>query len=544
MSCLAVAAVLVVSGFSLVRERANFREELEQQAKLLLDTLSVASRDALYFNQFEDASQIVNNLGQDFQNEQSIVMARLYQTDGRILADAFAADQQIFNLEPDPFGQALLADDALITDWESQRLIVGKSIIVGDETVGAMSVGLSTRPLQAKLQKTLLEGLLAALLAAIGSFLLAQFISRSITKPLKQLTTATQQITAGEWGQAIALDTNDELTTLANAFNQMQGQLHELVASLQQQTQELEQSRGLAHSRATELEQTLQELHQTQEQLIQQEKMSSLGQMIAGIAHEINTPVTFIHGNLAPANAYIEDLLSLIDLYQKSYPEPSHEIAAEHQAIDLPFIKKDIVKILFSMRIGAERIAGIVKSLRTFSRLDESLCKAVNLHDCVDSTLMILAHRLKATDRRPEIEVIKSYSELPLIECYAGQLNQVFMNVLTNAIEALEDKAANRDCEAQKETPLQIRIYTKMSSAHQVLVQIGDNAGGMPAAVQSKIFDPFYTTKPIGKGTGLGLSISYKIIANLHGGQFTCQSMPGQGTDFFIQIPIHQAANT
>ena len=157
---------------------------------------------------------------------------------------------------------------------------------------------------------------------------------------------------------------------------------------------------------------------------------------------------------------------------------------------------------------------------------------------------MILAHRLKATDRRPEIEVIKSYSELPPIECYAGQLNQVFMNVLTNAIEALEDKAASRDGEAQKEAPLQIRLYTKMPSAHQVLVQIGDNAGGMPAAVQSKIFDPFYTTKPIGKGTGLGLSISYKIIANLHGGQFTCQSMPGQGTDFFIQIPIHQAANT
>ena len=544
MSCLAVAAVLVVSGFSLVRERANFRKELEQQAKLLLDTLSVASRDALYFNQFENASQIVNNLGRDFQNEQSIVMARLYQTDGRILADAFAEDQQTFNLESDPFGQALLADDALITDWESQRLIVGKSIIIGDETVGAMSVGLSTRPLQIKLQKTLLEGLLAALLAAIGSFLLARFISRSITKPLQQLTTATQQITAGEWGQAIALDTNDELTTLANAFNQMQGQLHELVASLQQQTQELEQSRGLAQSRATELEQTLQELHQTQEQLIQQEKMSSLGQMIAGIAHEINNPVTFIHGNLEPANAYIEDLLSLIDLYQKSYPEPSREIAAEHQAIDLPFIKKDIVKILFSMRIGAERIAGIVKSLRTFSRLDESLCKAVNLHDCLDSTLMILAHRLKATDRRPEIEVIKSYSELPLIECYAGQLNQVFMNVLTNAIEALEDKAADMNREVLKEIPLQIRIYTKMPAPHQVLVQIGDNAGGIPVAVQSKIFDPFYTTKPVGKGTGLGLSISYKIITNLHGGQFTCQSMPGQGTDFFIQIPIHQAANT
>ncbi len=544
MSGLAVAAVLVVSGFSLVRERANFREELEQQAKLLLDTLSVASRDALYFNQFEDASQIVNNLGQDFQNEQSIVMARLYQTDGRILADAFAADQQTFNLEPDRFGQALLADDVLITEWESQRLIVGKSIIVGDETVGALSVGLSTRPLQVKLQKTLLEGLLAALLAAIGSILLARFISRSITKPLQQLTTATQQLTAGEWGQAIALNTNDELTTLADAFNQMRGQLHELVASLQQQTQELEQSQGLAQSRATELEQTLQELHQTQAQLIQQEKMSSLGQMIAGIAHEINNPVTFIHGNLAPANAYIEDLLSLIELYQKSYPEPSREIAAEHQSIDLPFIKKDIVKILFSMRLGAERIAGIVKSLRTFSRLDESLCKAVNLHDCLDSTLMILAHRLKATDRRPEIEVAKSYSELPPIECYAGQLNQVFMNVLTNAIEALEDKAANIDCEAQKETPLQIRIYTKMPSTHQVLVQISDNAGGMPAAVQSKIFDPFYTTKPVGKGTGLGLSISYKIITNLHGGQFTCQSTPEQGTNFFIQIPVHQAANT
>ena len=544
MSCLAVAAVLVVSGFSLARERANFRHELEQQAELLLDTLSVASRDALYFNQFDAASKIVINLVQDFQNVQAIVMARLYHTDVRFLADAFAADQQTFSLASDPFGQALLADDALITDWESQRLIVGKSIIVGDETVGAMSVGLSTRPLQAKLRKTLLEGLFAALLAAIGSFLLARFISRSITKPLKQLTTATQQITAGEWGQAIALNTNDELTTLAHAFNQMQGQLHELVASLQQQTQELEQSQGLAQSRATELEQTLQELHQTQAQLIQQEKMSSLGQMIAGIAHEINNPVTFIHGNLAPANAYIEDLLALIDLYQKNYPEPPREIAAEHQSIDLPFIKKDIVKILFSMRIGAERIAGIVKSLRTFSRLDESLCKAVNLHDCLDSTLMILAHRLKATDRRPEIEVVKSYSELPPIECYAGQLNQVFMNVLTNAIEALEDKAANIDGEAQKKSPLQIRLHTKMPSAHQVLVQIGDNAAGMPAAVQSKIFDPFYTTKPVGQGTGLGLSISYKIITNLHGGQFTCQSIPEQGTDFFIQIPVHQAANT
>ena len=539
MSGLAVGAVLIVSGLGLLRERANFHRELEQQAELMLESLSVASSDALYFKQFEEASEVIHNLGNRFQNKQLLVMARLYQTDGRILADAFAEDQHIIRLEPNRFGEKILLNNQLILDWQQGTLVAGKPIWVGDEPVGALSIGLSTSPLQEKLRKTLLEGLLAALIAAISSIVLARFLSRSITKPLQQLTTATKKITAGQW-QTITLQTNDELTTLAHAFNHMSAQLHTMVESLERQADELEQSRHIAQSRANELEQALHELHQTQDQLIQQEKMSALGQMVAGIAHEINNPVTFIHGNLKPAQAYITELLSLIDLYQKHYPNPPSEIVEEYLAIDLPFLKKDVVKLLFSMRIGAERIAGIVKSLRTFSRLDESLCKAVDLHDCIESTLVILEHRLKANSTRAAIEINKDYGQLPLVECFAGQLNQVFMNLLTNAIDALDESLTQTTPDSEEVILRHIYIHTAMTSDNHVHIQIGDNAGGISPKEQSRIFDPFYTTKPVGKGTGLGLAISYQIVTELHGGQLTCKSVLGQGTDFFITIPCSQ----
>ena len=393
MSCLAIGAVFAVSSLALLRERANFYRELEQQAELMLDTLSAATSDALYFNQFEAASEIIDNLDHHFQGGQSLVMSRLYQVDGRVIADAFVEDSKVFNLKPDSFGERILANNQLVLDWQQGVLVMGKPIVVGDDTVGALSIGLSTRPLQEKLIKTLLEGLLATLFAAIGSIYLARFLSYSITQPLQQLTTATKQLTAGQWNQKITLNTNDELMILADAFNHMSHQLYRVVESLKLQTDELSQSQSIAHARANELEQALKELHKTQEQLIHQEKMSGLGQMIAGIAHEINNPVTFIHGNLKPAQSYMEELLSLIELYQKYYPHPPNEILAEQQAVDLAFLKKDIVKLLFSMQIGAERIAGIVKSLRTFSRVDEELYKAVDLHECIESTLLILKHR-------------------------------------------------------------------------------------------------------------------------------------------------------
>jgi signal transduction histidine kinase len=282
---------------------------------------------------------------------------------------------------------------------------------------------------------------------------------------------------------------------------------------------------------AAELQQSLQQLKSTQMQLVQSEKMSSLGQLVAGIAHEINNPINFIYGNVVPATNYIDDLLRLIKLYEKSYPEPTPEIAKTTQEVDLQFLQEDLPKLLNSMKIGADRVRQIVVSLRNFSRLDESDIKAVDIHEGIDSSILILHNRIKARSDRPEIQIVKNYGSLPLVECYAGQINQVFMNILANAIDALED---NRKSNQQPT----ITITTKVISNHQVEVNIHDNGQGIPMELQHQIFNPFFTTKPIGKGTGLGLSISHQIVNQNHKGLLDCLSKPGQGTSFIIHIPI------
>jgi PAS domain S-box-containing protein len=286
-----------------------------------------------------------------------------------------------------------------------------------------------------------------------------------------------------------------------------------------------------------ELEKTLQELQRTQSQLVQSEKMSSLGQLVAGVAHEINNPVNFIHGNLTPARDYIQDLLNLIELYQQYYPEPQSEIQAEIEAIDLEFLMEDLPKLLESMKVGTQRIREIVLSLRTFSRLDEAEFKDANIHEGIDSTLLILQHRLKAKENRPAIEIIKEYGDLPLVECYAGQLNQVFMNILVNAIDALDERDDKRTFAENEENPSAIYICTQLILENQVKISIKDNAQGMPESVRQRLFDPFFTTKPVGKGTGMGLSISYQIITERHGGKLQCISVPGEGTEFAILLP-------
>ena len=302
-----------------------------------------------------------------------------------------------------------------------------------------------------------------------------------------------------------------------------------------QQANLLAQTRG----QSARIAQNLKELQQTQAQLIQTEKMSGLGQLVAGIAHEINNPVNFIYGNLDHATNYTDNLLSLLEIYQQQYSDASPEIAELAEKIDLEFLVEDLPKLLLSMKVGADRIRQIVLSLRNFSRLDESQMKAVDIHEGIDSTLLILQHRLKSSsDSSANIVLVKEYGNLPRVECYAGQLNQVFMNIIGNAIDALEsDNLSDR-----KSVNPQITISTAVGELNRnvpsAVIRIADNGCGISESTRQRIFDPFFTTKPVGKGTGLGLSISYQIVVEKHGGVLKCSSESGKGTEFAIEIPI------
>ncbi len=362
-----------------------------------------------------------------------------------------------------------------------------------------------------------------------------------------------------------------------------------------------------AQDKAQQLESALLELQQTQAQLIQTEKMSSLGQLVAGIAHEINNPVNFIYGNISHASEYTKDLLHLVELYQQSYYPPTPEINQQINNIDLDFLRQDLPKILESMKMGAERIRQIVLSLRNFSRLDEDGTKAVDIHQGMDSTLLLLQNRLKAKPGHPEIQVIRDYGNLPPVVCHAGQMNQVFMNLLTNAIDALEESystgkqstyvnshtlqkgvrvASRREafmslvnnteqrtnerqllllsetlrvaclpegvqagkpvqCTASQAqmTSPQIHIRSLIQEDY-VIIRVADNGPGMSEEVRKRLFDPFFTTKPVGKGTGMGLSISYQIVVQKHGGKIHCISAPGEGAEFVVMIPLKQEPST
>lgn len=336
-------------------------------------------------------------------------------------------------------------------------------------------------------------------------------------------------------------------------------QIHELA------TVAMRESQAQLRHQAQQLELALQELQRTQTQLIQTEKMSSLGQLVAGVAHEINNPIGFIYSNLHHAKEYSQSLMKMLELYQQYSPESIPEIAAEAAEIELDYVIEDLPKVLNSMQQGAERIRDIVLSLRNFCRLDEAQMKSVNIHDGIDNTIMLLQNQLKGKPGQPAIALDKQYSELPLVQCYPGQLNQVFMNVLVNAIYAIHEennsKKANAKsqeepenseqniystdsvssvCESQYPTPT-IRIRTELIDKDNVVIRIYDSGQGMTEDVRKRLFDPFFTTKPVGQGTGLGLSISYEIVVNQHGGKLQCTSEPGKGTEFAIEIPVQQS---
>ncbi|MBW4507831.1 MAG: response regulator [Scytonematopsis contorta HA4267-MV1] len=323
-------------------------------------------------------------------------------------------------------------------------------------------------------------------------------------------------------------------------------QLRKLNLELDSQKQLLEQR---VQERTAELSEAFEELKRVQLQLVQSEKISSLGQLVAGVAHEVNNPIGFISTNLYHANQYVQDLINLIQLYQAQFPSPGDDIQEYIAVMDLGHVLQDLPKLLSSMKLGSERIRGIMQSLRSFSRADGVKKKPANIHEGIETTLMILQHRLKAQIHRPMIQVVKDYGDIPPVLCYPGLLNQVFMNLLANAIDALEESFLISNLSLENKLQLiknengemiepQILISTILEEEN-VVIYIADNGRGIAKSVQNQIFQAYFTTKPEGKGTGLGLSISYQIITEKHGGTLDCVSAPGEGTKFIIKIPLN-----
>ncbi|MCL1472479.1 trifunctional serine/threonine-protein kinase/ATP-binding protein/sensor histidine kinase [Argonema antarcticum] len=333
------------------------------------------------------------------------------------------------------------------------------------------------------------------------------------------------------------LDTTSQ--NLRKANEQLEDYNRSLEQKVEERTLELQEKNRLLRQQATQLELALKELQATQTQLIQTEKMSSLGQMVAGIAHEINNPINFIYGNLIHATEYFQDLLKLLDFYEQHSYNATSEIKELAKTIDLEFIVSDFPRLINSMQVGADRIRQIVLSLRNFSRLDEAAMKSVDIHEGIDSALLLLQNRLKARPEHPGIDIVKEYSQLPGVECYASFLNQVFMNILSNAIDAIEESFIIAPVAKQKKNGL-INIRTCVIKGDKVEIRIADNGSGMTEEICRRVFDPFFTTKPVGSGTGLGLAISYQIVVEKHQGRLTCISAPGQGAEFVVEIPLKQ----
>jgi signal transduction histidine kinase len=336
------------------------------------------------------------------------------------------------------------------------------------------------------------------------------------------------------------------MTALADTENKVKGLSLGAVDYITKPFEEAEVlARVKIHWRLKQLADTLEQqvaertqaLQQASVQLVQQEKLSALGQLVAGVAHEINNPIGCIVGNVGAARDYINDLLGIIALYQEEFPQPSAKIAEELEAIDLDYLKEDLPKLIKAMKDGGDRIISISKSLCTFSRNDSDTQQLFNLHEGIDSTILILRHRLKANERRPAIEVITDYGNLPEIACFPGQLNQVFMNILANAIDAIDESNSGRSFAEIEASPNRIKIMTTVENG-QVKIAITDNGPGMPSDVKSRIFDRLFTTKAVGKGTGLGLAIARQIVVEKHGGKIEVDSQMGQGTIFTILLSI------
>lgn len=471
----------------------------------------------------QSQQEALNDIIEDFAEIEIIIENTVEIID----SDRYREDLHIYQSKAEPIAKEMLIILNYIVETQKQQFR-------SELTSGVSSLN------SAQIQ-TLIGSLLILILGCIMTLVL----QRKISDPIQRLTEVTNSVISGNLEVKASVESRDEIGILAQTFNEMTDSLKLSLNTLEKYNKNLEllveERTEELRVKNQELQLTLHNLKQTQSHLIQAEKMSSLGQMVAGIAHEINNPISFIQCNLSPLTTYCQDLLDLVQSYQESYPDDMN-MSKKIEEIDLEYIEEDLPKLVESMDMGANRIYDIILSLKNFSRIDQANLKETDIHEGVESTLLILQHRLKsASNQGRTIQINKEYGDLPLVECYPGELNQVFMNILDNGIDVLESMVEGENGNADLEDGV-LTIHTEyQAETDRISIQIQDNGPGMDAETAKKIFDPFFTTKPVGDGTGLGLSISYKIITEHHQGMLKCYSEPGQGARFEIEIPAHQS---
>ena len=519
LSLLTTGGITLWVNYRLVQ--TDFKQQVQKQAQSITQALEFTTEGLLEQEQTTLLQQVVKNYG----TLPLVVEIAVVTPDGVLLADSSKDGGYQFykSLAPEllPLLQEAAATGVEISHQMeldnkpvlAQILPFNSPLFAQTNNQGLAVAIIDLHFMQNEIQKTFITSTTLSMLEILLILSLMGFVIRRVVlKPLKHVNHAVEQSRETGLFQMPQILLSHEIHFLATTFERVFKQRQKAETQLKQQTQNLEWA--------------LKELQEAQGRLIQSEKMSSLGQMVAGVAHEINNPVNFIHANLSHLQDYLTDLVDLIQCYHQAFPNIPPNIQEKIDEIDLDFLTEDTTKILSSMNVGTERIRDIVKSLRTFSHLDEAELKSVNLQEGLNSTLMLLEHRLNPA----QIQVTKAYETLPPVTCYSGELNQVFMNLLSNAIDALETTTQDQ--------PKTITIQTRKMNQDWVEILIQDNGCGMTEEIQSKIFDPFFTTKPVGKGTGLGLSMSYQIIVEHHQGQLDYESGFNQGTTFTIRIPM------